>query len=162
MVSDGRNVKCEMASDGRGSDGSGNQSKSGKAEEGKDVKQPLDTREFSGDVGLLVAVGESDHNIGRPLGGGGQYCLSSQPVEVNEKGLFWKDLSSQPLGRGQFCLPCTSLAPALLGRTLCRRLPSGAILQAEVTFVQLSRHLTFSHKQTALQKYNTTKSSKPE
>ena len=38
-----------------------------------------------------------------------------------------------PLGRGEFCLPCTSLAPALLGRTLSRRLPSGAVLQAEVT-----------------------------
>ena len=32
-----------------------------------------------------------------------------------------------------FSQPCTSLAPALLGQLLCRKLPSGIILRAEVT-----------------------------
>ena len=83
-------------------------------------------------------LGESG-DIGQPLGSRGEFCLPSssspsQSLEVEEKGLFWTDKNlGQPLGRGEFCLPCTSLAPALLGRTLSRRLPSGDVLQAEVT-----------------------------
>ena len=39
----------------------------------------------------------------------------------------------QILRREYFSQPCTSLAPALLGQLLCRKLPSGIILRAEVT-----------------------------
>ena len=135
-----------MASVGSGSDQSGNECNSeetecnsGETEKGKDTKQPSDTKESSETQYDGRLVGESDcraQSLGRR-----QFCLSStsssQPfVEVEEKGQLWKDKDlGQPLGRGDYCLPCTSLAPTLLGRTLCRRLPSGAILQAEVTHV---------------------------
>ena len=39
----------------------------------------------------------------------------------------------QILRREYFSQPCTSLAPALIGQLLCRKLPSGIILRAEVT-----------------------------
>jgi len=38
----------------------------------------------------------------------------------------------QILRKEFFSQPCTSLAPALLGQLLCRKLPSGIILRAEI------------------------------
>jgi len=61
-----------------------------------------------------------------PLGGGEfnlSYASLAPAPSVN---------ISRPLCREAFYLPCTSLAPALLGRTLCRKIPSGTILRAEI------------------------------
>jgi len=65
-------------------------------------------------------------SVGQLPLGRGEFCTSLAPTPALSVKI------RQPLSREDFCLPCTSLAPALLGRTLCRKSPSGTILRAEI------------------------------
>ena len=76
-----------------------------------------------GENGKLAPIMAS---VGQLPLGRGEFCTSLAPTPALSVKI------RQPLSREDFCLPCTSLAPALLGRTLCRKSPSGTILRAEV------------------------------
>ena len=68
------------------------------------------------------------------LKGGNSWILPIQQTLLIEPGTYaMKSEDIQILRREFFSQPCTSLAPALLGQLLCRKLPSGIILRAEVT-----------------------------
>ena len=64
----------------------------------------------------------------------------------------------QILGREFFSQPCTSLAPALIGQLLCRKLPSGIILRAEVTssIMEIGEVLQWKFPRLLRQKYTLT------